>query len=374
MRPMYLSFLTVITVVVAFLPCAIAQGNNVGQKPYLGWSSFSQQTIQGDFLTQANMITQSDALKASGLQEHGFVYINLDSGWQGTFDQNGRPIPNSTTFPDIKAMVDHIHANGQKAGIYWIPGIEQPAVNANYPILGTPYHTQDIVVTPHVPGNSFSAGQTDPYHIKIDFTKPGAQEYMNSVVALFASWGIDFIKLDGVTPGSDSNGLSIDNRADVAAWSKAIASSGRKMWFTISWDLDEDFLSVWQQYANARRINQDVECESRCATLTNWPRIYERFRDLPGWENATSPTLGWNDLDSLDIGDGALDGLTNDEKRSAVTLWALANAPMYLGGDLTQLDAYGKQLLSNDEVIAVNQTGIPAKQVVGGDTQVWVTN
>jgi len=61
------------------------------------------------------MITQSDALKASGLQEHGFVYINLDSGWQGTFDQNGRPIPNSTTFPDIKAMVDHIHANGQKA-------------------------------------------------------------------------------------------------------------------------------------------------------------------------------------------------------------------------------------------------------------------
>jgi len=79
------------------------------------------------------MITQSDALKASGLQEHGFVYINLDSGWQGSFDQNGRPIPNNTTFPDIKVMVDHIHANGQKAGIYWIPGIEQPAVDGNYP-------------------------------------------------------------------------------------------------------------------------------------------------------------------------------------------------------------------------------------------------
>jgi len=75
---MYLSFLIVITVVVAFLPCASAQVNNAGQEPYLGWSSFSQQTIQGDFLTQANMITQSDALKASGLQEHGFVYINLD--------------------------------------------------------------------------------------------------------------------------------------------------------------------------------------------------------------------------------------------------------------------------------------------------------
>src|SRR6266704_5039483 len=105
MRPMYLSFLTVITVVVAFLTCASAQVNNAGQKPYLGWSSFSQQTIQGDFLTQANMITQSDALKASGLQEHGFVYINLDSCWQGSVDQNGRPMPNNTTLPDSMLIV-----------------------------------------------------------------------------------------------------------------------------------------------------------------------------------------------------------------------------------------------------------------------------
>lgn len=359
------------------LPCAWtagAQVNGVGQRSYLGWSTFSEQTINGSFLTQANIQAQSDALKASGLQSHGFSYINIDSGWQGSFDANGRPIPNTSTFPDITALVKHIHQNGQKAGIYWIPGVEYPAVAANSPILGTPYHIQDILTVPYTAGNAFGGPGTSPYHYKIDFTKPGAQEYMNSVVALFASWGIDFIKLDGVTPGSDSSGLSIDNRADVAAWSKAIALSGRSMWFTVSWDLDEDYLSVWQQYANARRINQDVECEGRCATLTNWPRIYERFRDLPGWENAASPTLGWNDLDSLDVGDGALDGLTNDEKRSAVTLWALANAPMYLGGDLTQLDTFGKQLVSNDDVLAIDQSGRPAKQVIGGDIPVWVTS
>src|SRR5258708_9036936 len=148
MRPTYLSFLTVITVVVAFLTCASAQVNNAGQKPYLGWSSFSQQTIKGDFLTQANMITQSDALKASGLQEHGFVYINLDSGWQGSFDQNGRPIPNNTTFPDIKVMVDHIHANGQKAGIYWIPRIHPPPLAHNYPIPSPPSPTHTIFLLP----------------------------------------------------------------------------------------------------------------------------------------------------------------------------------------------------------------------------------
>src|SRR5258708_13651193 len=125
MRATYLSFMSVIRVVGACLTCASAQVNNSGQKPYLGWSSFSQQTIQSNFLTQANMMTQSDALKASGLQDHGFVYINLDSGWQGSFDGNGRPIPNSTTFPDIKAMVDHIHPTGQTARNSLIPAPHQ---------------------------------------------------------------------------------------------------------------------------------------------------------------------------------------------------------------------------------------------------------
>jgi len=205
--------------VLAYSPPAAAQVNGVGDRPYLGWSSFSQQTIQGDFLTQANMVVQSDALAASGLQRHGFNYINLDSGWMGSFDGYGRPIPNSAIFPDISALAAHVHANGQKLGIYWIPGIQQPAVDANSPILGTPYHIQDIMVVPHVPGNAFSSGQFPPYHQKIDFTKPGAQEYVDSVVALFASWGVDLIKLDGVTPGSYDNSLTINNLAEVQAWS-----------------------------------------------------------------------------------------------------------------------------------------------------------
>lgn len=373
MRPMYLSFLIVITVVVAFLPCASAQVNNAGQEPYLGWSSFSQQTIQGDFLTQANMITQSDALKASGLQEHGFVYINLDSGWQGSFDQNGRPIPNNTTFPDIKVMVDHIHANGQKAGIYWIPGIEQPAVDGNYPILGTPYHTQDIVVIPLAKGNAFAANPPNPYHDKIDFTKPGAQEYIDSIVELFSSWGFDFIKLDAVTPGSYSNDLSIDNRADVEAWSNAIAKTGRLIWLTVSWQLSQDYAAVWQQWSNARRIDDDVECEGRCATLTNWPRIVLREYDDVGWEHEASTTLGWNDMDTLDVGDGTLDGLSDVEKQTAITIWAMANSPMYLGGDLTKLDNFAKSAFTNDELIVVDQSGLPAVQVTGGPQPVWMS-
>src|SRR6202007_3214400 len=118
----------------------------------------------------------------------------------------------TSTFPGITALVRRIHQNGQKAGIYWFPGVEPPAVAANSPILGSPSTIQDIPVVPVDAGNACRDPRTSPFHYKIDFTKPGAQEYMTPVVALFASWGIDFIKLDGGTPGSDSNGLSLYNR------------------------------------------------------------------------------------------------------------------------------------------------------------------
>ena len=350
------------------------QVNGTGQRPYLGWSSFSEQTINSGFLTQANIEAQSDALAASGLQKHGFQYINMDSGWMSTFDANGRPIPAAPNFPNIKALVDHIHANGQKAGIYWIPGIEQPAVDGNFPILGTSYTTQQIVAIPLAQGNTFAAPPPNPYHDKIDFTKPGAQEYINSIVDLFASWGIDFIKLDAVAPGSDVDSLAIDDRPDVEAWSKAISQSGRPIWLSISWDIDQDFFSTWQQFSNARRIDQDVECEGGCATLTDWPHIILREYEAVGWEHNAGPTIGWNDLDTLDVGNGTIDGLTPVEKQSAITLWAMVNAPMYLGGDLTRLDSFAKSALSNDELIAIDQSGHPATQVFGGFTPVWVSD
>lgn len=365
---------------VVFLACLVfagrvdAQINGTGQTPYLGWTSWDQQTMQSGFLTQANIQAQSDALKASGLQPHGFRFINIDSGWQGSFDGNGRPTPNLTTFPDITALVNYIHANGQMAGIYWIPGVEYPAVVANSPILGTPYHIDDILQVPYTRGNAFGATGPNPYHYKIDFTKPGAQAYINSVVDLFASWGIDLIKLDGVTPGSYVDDLSIDNRPDVAAWSQAIAQSGRTIWLTISWALDKDYLSTWQQYANARRIDADVQCEGNCATITDWAMMSWRFYDLVGWEDAAGPAVGWNDLDALDVLNSTTSGLSQDERRTAVTLWSMANAPLYLGGDLTTLDPFGTQLLTNDEVLAVDQSQHPAQQVLGGDTPVWMSN
>jgi alpha-galactosidase len=347
-----------------------AQVNGVGQKPYLGWSTYSQQTIvpTSTVMTQANILAQSDALKSSGLQAHGFNYINLDGGWTGDADEYGRTLYNKTAFPDFFGMIAHIHANGQKFGIYMNPGISQAEVASNPPILGTQYHLQDIIVNPPTNGNAF--GGSD----KIDFTKPGAQEYMNSIINLYASWGVDFIKLDAVTPGSYSDDLTINNIPDVQALSKAIAQSGRPIWFTISWAINEDYLSDWQQYSNARRIEGDIECEGDCPYLTNWPRVGLRLLDLPGWENAAGPKLGWNDLDSLEIGNTATGGITATEQQTAMTIWAMANAPLFLGSDLTKLDSTGKQLLTNDEVLAVDQSGHPGKQITAGFNQVWASS
>jgi alpha-galactosidase len=319
-------------------------------------------------VNEQNILAQSDAMRSSGLGAHGFRYINLDAGWSGDSDAYGRTLWNTTEFPHFLDMIQHIHANGQKVGIYLLPGLGTSVYSSNLPIYGTQYHAQDIAVMPLTIGNGFGYGYT------IDFTKPGAQEYINSIVNLYASWGIDFIKMDSVTPGSYNDNLNIDNIPDVQAMSKAIQQSGRPIWLTLSWALDEDYLSDWQQNSNARRIEGDVECEGDCPNLTEWQRILLRFYDLIGWENASGPTVGWNDLDSLEVGNGTTDGITDTEQQTAMTLWAMANAPLSIGGDLTKLTSYGKKLLFNDEVLTVDQSGHPAKQVTGGFTPVWVSN
>jgi alpha-galactosidase len=349
---------------------AVAQVNGLGAKPYLGWSTYSQQTIvpSSTVMNEQNILAQSDAMRSSGLGAHGFRYINLDAGWSGDSDAYGRTLWNTTEFPHFLDMIQHIHANGQKVGIYLLPGLGTSVYSSNLPIYGTQYHAQDIAVMPLTVGNGFG------YGYKIDFTKPGAQEYINSIVNLYASWGIDFIKMDSVTPGSYNDNLNINNIPDVQAMSKAIQQSGRPIWLTLSWALDEDYLNDWQQNSNARRIEGDVECEGDCPNLTEWQRILLRFYDLIGWESASGPTVGWNDLDSLEVGNGTTDGITDTEQQTAMTLWAMANAPLSLGGDLTKLTSYGKQLLFNDEVFAVDQSGHPAKQVTGGFTPIWVSN
>jgi alpha-galactosidase len=350
------------------------QSSNVAALPYMGWSSFSSQTQSSSFLNQANVEAQSDALKSSVLEEHGFIYINIDDGWQKGYDSNGRPTPNSSLFSDISALITHIHQNGQKAGIYWRPGIAREVVLSNPLIAGSTHYVKDILAVPNAPGNAFAASDSTASlsNFKIDFSTSAAQLYVQSLVNLFASWGVDYIRLDGVAPGSGV--LTVDNQQEIQAWSEAIGKSGRSIWLTVSTGVELSDFNTWGSYTNARRIGDPIECKGTCSTLTDWALTSERWFDLIGWQNFTSSQTGWNDLGPLEIGPPASAGLSGVEQQSALTLWAMANAPLYLGGDINAVDSNGLSLLTNDEVLAVDQTGAPATQLAGGLTPVWASN
>ncbi|MFE4710616.1 X2-like carbohydrate binding domain-containing protein [Paenibacillus sp. NPDC056722] len=350
---------------------AHAADASMAQKPYMGWSSYSMQVYDGagNWTSAEGVKKQSDAMREK-LQAHGYEYINIDAGWNGGEDQYGRPIPSETLYPNgFQEVIDYVHNNGQKIGIYLIPGMSITGYNANYEIYGTngQCRMQDIAAQPLTVMDYW-----DSYTYKIDFSNPCAQKYIDSIADLLGEWGINFVKFDSVTPGSGINNLSRDARGDVEAWSKALARNN--IWFELSWALDHNYVDFWKKYANGWRIDWDIEAYDSSKGLTEWPSISRLFPLAAIWWRDAGPG-GWNDFDSLNIGNGSMDGLTRDERKSAMTFWSISSAQLYTGNDLTRLDDYGLELLTNDEVIAVNQAGRPGHPVsMDTQQQVWYAN
>ncbi|MBW8817544.1 MAG: alpha-galactosidase [Streptomyces sp.] len=346
---------------------AAASDNGQSVRPAMGWSSWS---LVRRSPTEAKLKAQADALVAGGLKNHGFVYINLDDFWQKcddngfVVDSYGRWAVDSAKFPSgIKALADYIHSKGLKFGFYVTPGIAKNAVTKNTPIEGTSYHAKDIADTSKTEKN---------YNCKnmyyIDYGKPGAQEFVNSWARQFASWGVDYLKIDGV--GSQ-------DIPDVQAWDKALRATGRPINFALSNNLPIADASTWKRLANSWRTQGDVECycgpgaNGSGYPLTDWSHVSSRFNAAASWQPHAGPG-GWNDLDSLEIGNGDRAGLTADQRRSHFTLWAMAASPLLLGTDLTDLDPVDKAMLTNDRLIGVDQDGVAAKRIVNsGVKQVW---
>ena len=341
----------------------------------MGWTSWDLEATTypgvdpsgtGSWLTEQHVLQQADAMAAK-LKQYGYDYVDIDAGWTDSFDSYGRPVANPATFPDgIAYIASHVHKEGLKLGIYIAVGLAPAAYNdGNTPIYGAPgCYTRDIVY----PDLRLTNGWNDAY--QMNYASPCAQAYVNSIADEFASWGVDFVKLDGVGPGSFQGGANHDNTPDVAAWSQALKATGRPMQFMISWALSHDDASTWEQYTNGWRIDTDVDCY--CSTLVTWDNsVKERWDDVVQWIPDAGPGH-WNNLDSLDVGNGTMDGLTDAERQSYMTLWAIEAAPLYTGDDLTKLDSYGLSLLTNREVIAVDQAGNPAKPVSQRtNQQVW---
>lgn len=349
-------------------PVAQAADNGLAQTPFMGWTTYDMQVYSGNgkWDTAAQIKAQSDAMHQK-LQAYGYDYINIDAGWNGDVDGYGRPLPNTPQFPDgLPALINYVHNNGQKVGIYIIPGLSQQVYNANMPIYGTSCHAQDIAVKPLTTADYWG------FTYKINFNNPCAQSYINSIADVYASWGVDFVKLDSVTPGSGHNDTTIDARGDVAAWSQALAP--HHIWLELSWALDHNYVDTWKKYANGWRVDWDVQSYQPHVSMTSWGNIARLFPDAALWWRDAGPG-GWNDFDSIDVGDGPSSGLTDVERQTAMTLWAISSAQLYTGNDLTNLDAYGLSLLKNDEVIAVDQAGHPAHPVsMATNQQVWYAN
>ena len=353
---------------------ASAEDNGLERKPVLGWSSWS-------FIrknpTAEKMKAQALALHNSGLQKIGFEYVNLDDFWyqcpgpQGpNVDQYGRWITDPSKFPaegdtdGMKVVADYIHSLGMKFGIYVTPGISKQAVSRNTLIKGTSY-TATQIAKPSVRENNYNCKGM----IRIDYDKPGAQEYTNSWADMLGAWGIDYVKIDGMTDR---------NTADVKAWSNAIRQSGRPMVLDVT---QGDFTIViaptLMKYANQWEFAPDVECY-RCEKngssypLTSWADVAKRFNYVAEWQPYAGPG-GFNDYVSLEIGNGDNDGLTPVERQTQMSLWALGAAPLILGIDLTHLDPTDLQkYLENSDVLVVDQDSIAAKRVLtAGNHQVF---
>jgi hypothetical protein len=357
------------------LMCLNASGQDLpllAGKPPRGWNSWN---CFGMDVTDKQLMATAGYM-AENLKNSGWEYVVLDMGWyyaEGLntnnfrmrkppqyIDEYGRLIPSLLKFPSaakgkgLKPVGDYIHSLGLKFGIHIMRGIPWQAVEQNTPIKGTTYRAGDIA--------SF-ADSCRWYHgmVGIDMTKPGAQEYYNSLLELYKEWGVDYIKADDM--------LSPYRKGEIEGVSRAIKTTGRPIVLSLSaGPIKTENAEHLQQNANMWRITGDM--------WDHWSYIIKTFEACRMWQDFVLPDH-WPDCDMLPFGklringtDGALanklkikneatineyDRLTKDEKYSLMTLWVIFRSPLMMGGNLLELDEVVSKLLTNAEVLAINQ-------------------
>jgi hypothetical protein len=326
----------------------------------MGWNSWD---AYGYTVREDEVKANADYM-AKNLASYGWQYIVVDIEWYTprtkpngyipdptnvTLDKFGRLTPALNRFPSaaegagFKPLADYVHSKGLNFGIHIMRGIPRDAVEKNLPVLGTHYHAADVDNKTHV---CTWPGMTDMYGV--DASKAGGQAYYDSIAELYASWGVDFVKADDM--------LSPFHAAEIEALSRALRKTGRPIVLSLSpgpAPLEQaDFLR-----ANAQmwRISGDF--------WDTWPSLKRQFELTRRWE-AHIHRGAWPDADMLALGRLSIRGevggdrpsrFTRDEQRTVLTLWSIFRAPLIFGGDLPSNDAFTLSLLTNSDVIAVDQ-------------------
>lgn len=322
--------------------------------PPMGWNSWNSFATT---ITEAQAL-ETAAIMADRLLPFGYDVFTIDIQWyepgassyeysrtpQTTLDAYGRCVPAPNRFPSAKndagfaAIGEKVHALGLKFGIHVMRGIPRLAVERNLPVLGTGLHARDIADT-----TSICSWNPDMYGV--DMTKPGAQAYYDSIFALYASWGVDFVKMDDMSRPYDAHA------AEIEAAHLAIERTGRPMLLSLSPGETPVIRGEHvRQHAQMWRISDDFWDE--------WPLLEAQFVRLENWTPYRRPGA-WPDPDMLPLGRLALGDrdsrFTPDEQRTLMTLWAITRSPLIMGGDLRHLDDATMQLLTNRDVIALDQ-------------------
>jgi hypothetical protein len=345
--------------------------------PPMGWNSWD---CFATTVTESQVKANADAM-ADKLKRFGWQYIVVDIQWYEpkatgydyrrnarlVMDPWGRLLPAENRFPSaangagFKPLADYVHGKGLKFGIHLLRGIPREAVVRNLPIKGTKYTAGAIA-------NRKDTCQWNGDMYGVDMSKPGGQEYYDSVFALAASWGVDFIKVDDLSRPY--------HKAEIEAIRKAIDKTGREVVFSTSPGAtplaDGEHVA---QNANMWRVSDDF--------WDQWPLLFEQFKRLDDWTPHRGPGH-FPDADMLPLGairqvrgtrDPGHTRFTKDEQRTMMSLWSIARSPLIMGGDLTKLDDFTLSLLTDAEVIAVDQHSSGNRQLLNRDSFIaWIAD
>jgi alpha-galactosidase len=352
------------------------------------WDSYGTTITEDDFKANAKWF-------AEHLKPFGWQYVVVDMEWfvtnptpegnnknsKFTLDDHGRYVPAPLRFPSsangsgFKPIADYVHSLGLKFGIHILRGIPKQAVEKNLPIEGSSYHAADAADT-----SDNCVWNPDNYGL--DASKPAAQAYYDSIARLYASWDVDFIKVDCIS--------SRPYKADeIRMLSTALRKTRRPIGLSLSPGAAPiEKLDEMRQYANAWRISDDV-WDLWHSTVPYPQGLGDQFPRIAQWSGMAQPG-GWPDADMLPLGYlGPAPGwgkaretrLTHDEQRTLVTLWSMFRSPLMIGANLTRSDAWTTSLLTNPEVIAVDQHSrdnrpaiSTASTVTGDDRYIAVFN
>jgi hypothetical protein len=346
--------------------------------PPMGWNSWD---CFGPTVTEQEVRANADYM-AKHLKKFGWQYVVVDIRWYVendkahgynennpimTVDEYGRFVPAVNRFPSaaggkgFKPLADYIHGLGLKFGIHIMRGISRLAVEKNAPVLGTKQTAKDIYST-----KNSSAWLRDMY--TVDASKPGAQEYYNSLFTLYATWGLDFVKVDDISSPYHNDEIELIRHA--------IDNCGRPIVLSLSpgpTPLEES--KHVSTHANMWRIIGDF--------WDNWTQLEEHFKLFEQWVPSMGPGH-WPDGDMLPLGrigiraeqgDPRMSGFTKDEQITLMSLFSICRSPLMFGGNLPDNDQFTLDLMTNEEALSVLQRGMNNKLLFDdGERIAWTAD